>query len=62
MSLLLDFLQFLLISLDVPPSRGKFFAETSAKRLSTYGAQESGRAERGGGKKMPFLGPKDAFF
>ena len=24
----------------------KFFAETSAKRLSTYGAQESGKAER----------------
>ena len=27
-------------------AKGKFFAETSAKRLSTYGAQESGRAER----------------
>ncbi len=26
--------------------RKEFFAETSAKRLSTYGAQESGRAER----------------
>ena len=26
-------------------AKGKFFAETSAKRLSTYGAQESGKAE-----------------